>query len=269
MLFLPKTPQYLMMQKKDAQAEAIIKKLKLSTNVRQTMADIRISLTEESSDRLCQSENNMNGRMLIGIGLVVAQQLTGQPNTIYYTSDVFKAVGFCSEFSSTLASVGLGMMKVVSTAISLSIVDKIGRKKALMSGIAVMGAAVLVLGIFATIDQSEVSGHTCTEFNQTENGNHTSRMVSDFHSISCPESETSNSLKVIAFLALVTYVCAYSFGFGPITWIILSEIFPPTIKGRAMATVTSMNWALNFVVSATFVQVSSEYLIKIHSRQKG
>ena len=110
MLFLPKTPQFLMMQKKDAQAEAIIKKLKLSTNVRQTMADIRISLTEESSDRLCQSENNMNGRMFIGIGLVVAQQLTGQPNTIYYTSDVFKAVGFCSEFSSTLASVGLGIL---------------------------------------------------------------------------------------------------------------------------------------------------------------
>ena len=77
MLFLPKTPQYLMIQKKDAQAEAIIKKLKLSTNVRQTMTDIRLALTEESSSRLCQSENNMNGRMLIGIGLVMAQQLTG------------------------------------------------------------------------------------------------------------------------------------------------------------------------------------------------
>ena len=77
MLFLPKTPQYLMIQKKDAQAEAIIKKLKLSTNVRQTMTDIRLALTEESSSKLCQSENNMNGRMLIGIGLVMAQQLTG------------------------------------------------------------------------------------------------------------------------------------------------------------------------------------------------
>ena len=77
MLFLPQTPQYLMMCKKDSKAEALTKKLKLSTNVRQTMADIRISLTEESSDRLCQSENNMNGRMFIGIGLVMAQQLTG------------------------------------------------------------------------------------------------------------------------------------------------------------------------------------------------
>ena len=77
MLFLPQTPQYLMIKKRDTQAEAIIKKLKLSTNVRQTMTDIRLNLTEESNASLCQAENNMNGRMLIGIGLVMAQQLTG------------------------------------------------------------------------------------------------------------------------------------------------------------------------------------------------
>ncbi len=50
--------------------------------------------------------------MLIGVGLVLAQQLTGQPNVIYYAADIFKAVGFCTEFSSTLATVGLGSMKV-------------------------------------------------------------------------------------------------------------------------------------------------------------
>lgn len=61
----------------------------------------------------------------------------------------------------------------------------------------------------------------------------------------------------MAFIALVTYVCAFSFGFGPITWIILSEIFPPSVKGRAMASVTAVNWALNVGVSATFLQASS------------
>lgn len=69
-------------------------------------------------------------------------------------------------------------------------------------------------------------------------------------------SETSASLRIVAFIALVTYVCAFSFGFGPVTWILLSEIFPPSIKGRAMAKVTALNWALNFVISATFLQLS-------------
>ena len=199
---------------------------------------------------------------------------TGQPNIIYYAADVFKTVGFCSEFSSTLASVGLGIMKVVSTAISLSIVDKVGRKKALISGIAVMGFAVLVLGIFASVDNSEVSGKPCTEYtnhlvkHNLTNNNNTNVTEKDLNQIvvianseeinTCPEATTSKSFRIIAFLALVTYVCAYSFGFGPITWILLSEIFPPSVKGRAMATVTSINWALNFGVSATFVEISGK-----------
>ena len=166
-------------------------------------------------------------------------------------------------------------MKVVSTAISLSIVDKVGRKKALISGIAVMGLAVLVLGIFASVDNSEVSGKPCTEYtnhlmkHNLTNNNNTNVTEKDLNQIvvianseeeinTCPEATTSKSLRIIAFLALVTYVCAYSFGFGPITWILLSEIFPPSVKGRAMATVTSINWALNFGVSATFVEISGK-----------
>ena len=42
------------------------------------------------------------------------QQFSGQPNILYYASDVFKAVGFCTEFSSALATVFLGLMKVRS-----------------------------------------------------------------------------------------------------------------------------------------------------------
>ena len=78
---------------------------------------IRLAIAEEDSTNfkaLFSSENNMNGRMLIGIGLVTAQQITGQPNVIYYASDIFKAVGYCTEWSSTLATVGLGTMKVTN-----------------------------------------------------------------------------------------------------------------------------------------------------------
>ena len=115
MLFLPQTPQFLMIRKKEEQAATILKRLKLSTNTRQSLANIRLAIAEEDSTTfktLFKQENNMNGRMLIGIGLVVAQQITGQPNVLYYASDIFKAVGYCTEWSSTLATVGLGTMKV-------------------------------------------------------------------------------------------------------------------------------------------------------------
>ena len=55
---------------------------------------------------------NMCRRLVIGLGLVFFQQFTGQPNMIYYAADIFRIVGFCGELSSTLATVGLGVMKV-------------------------------------------------------------------------------------------------------------------------------------------------------------
>ena len=61
----------------------------------------------------------------------------------------FLKVGFCDEFSSTLASVGLGFMKVLSTGVSLAVVDGIGRRKALLGGITFMALSVLSLAIFA------------------------------------------------------------------------------------------------------------------------
>ena len=137
----------------------------------------RLAIAEEDSANfkaLFSSENNMNGRMLIGIGLVIAQQITGQPNVIYYASDIFKAVGFCTDLSSTLASVCLGIMKVASTALSLSLVDRIGRKKCLTFGISIMGLAVMTLGIFAILNGSEASQQPCNHFvNGTLNGSST------------------------------------------------------------------------------------------------
>ena len=65
--------------------------------------------------------------------------------------------------------------------------------------------------------------------------------------------------RYVATIGLIGYVCAYSFSFGPVTWVILSEIFPAATKGRAMAFTTSFNWLGNFVVSATFLQATRKH----------
>ena len=65
-----------------------------------------------SSNTVAKTSSNMCRRLIIGLGLVFFQQFTGQPNIIYYAADIFRIVGFCGELSSTLATVGLGVMKV-------------------------------------------------------------------------------------------------------------------------------------------------------------
>jgi MFS family permease len=68
-------------------------------------------------------------------------------------------------------------------------------------------------------------------------------------------------MRNLAFVALVGYVCSYSFSFGPITWVILSEIFPASTKGRAMALATAFNWLGNIIVSLTFLEATGLFKI--------
>lgn len=226
---------------------------------------------------LTNKSDRMQFRLFIGFGLVFFQQFTGQPNIIYYAADVFKQVGFCDELSSTLASVGLGLMKVLATVISLVLIDRLGRRFALLSGITMMMLSVLTLSVFAFYEE-QVGGtmnhETCTEpsingttahpkildffapsDNKSTNASEEFKFEVDF---SCPDYHTSLAMRYIGFIALVCFVCSFSFSFGPVTWILLTEIFPPASKGRAMSLATSLNWLGNVVVSATFLQATGK-----------
>lgn len=60
-------------------------------------------------------------------------------------------------------------------------------------------------------------------------------------------------LRYVAFLALVVYVAAFSVSFGPITWILLTELFPVSLKGDAMSLGQAVSWTANVFVSVTFL----------------
>ncbi len=181
--------------------------------------------------------------------------------------------------SATLATVGLGMLKVASTAVSLSLVDRIGRRRALVVGITVMATSIAALAFYSFEQDSLAVEETCVEplvnsSNANSSNVNSSSSISSIplslnnsgSSSSCSEESSSSSPskfnRYFAFTALVSFVCAYSFSFGPVTWVILSEIFPAATKGRAMALATSLNWAGNAFVSATFLDATG--VVKPH-----
>lgn len=94
MAFLPRTPQFLMIKRMDSEAEGVLRRLQITSNIRQTLTNIRLSLAEERSQSfvsvLCSNADNIGSRLFIGFGLVFFQQFSGQPNIIYYANDVFK-----------------------------------------------------------------------------------------------------------------------------------------------------------------------------------
>ncbi|XP_034643732.1 solute carrier family 2, facilitated glucose transporter member 10 isoform X2 [Trachemys scripta elegans] len=96
---------------------------------------------------LFRSRDNMKSRTLVGLGLVLFQQFTGQPNVLCYASKIFRSVGFQNDSSAVLASVGLGVMKVIATLVAMVFADKAGRRVLLIAGCVVMSVSVTAIGL--------------------------------------------------------------------------------------------------------------------------
>jgi SP family galactose:H+ symporter-like MFS transporter len=69
-------------------------------------------------------------------------------------------------------------------------------------------------------------------------------------------SQLSGSLGWIAVTSLMVYVGSFAVGLGPVFWLILSEIYPLSIRGRAMSVGTVANWSANLIVALCFLTLT-------------
>jgi MFS family permease len=67
-------------------------------------------------------------------------------------------------------------------------------------------------------------------------------------------------------LFILAYIASFAVSVGPVTWVILSEIFPTKIRGRAMAIATVLLWVANFVISQTFPMLDADPWLQAHFR---
>ncbi|XP_029185317.2 solute carrier family 2, facilitated glucose transporter member 12-like isoform X1 [Acropora millepora] len=272
MYFLPHSPRWLLLNGQDEKACRIIQKLGLSRDPNEELAKIKSGLNVEYHYKfgdLFSTTDNMRKRMLVGGGVVFFQQFTGQPAIVYYASTIFQALGFQSSEKATLASLGIGLAKIFCTVISLSTMDKGGRRRFLLIGVSCMAVSVLTLGIVAhytSLGHAERKCHFTPHSSSTiSHVSSTTTNSTSFSFVSLSSVNTtdptpalaSKGLRYFTLSALVLFVGAYSFSFGPVSWLLLSEIFPAGIKGRAFSIATVLNWGTNLVVSLTFLDMLS------------
>jgi hypothetical protein len=143
--------------------------------------------------------------LLAGVGLVVLQQVTGQPSVLSYATPIFRDTGL-SDYSSVLVAA----FKLVATLTAAGTVEKYGRKKLLYTGCSLMLVALTVLSVSFGRDAPGVQS--------------------------------------TILLSMFVYIGGYQVGFGPISWLIISEVFPLSVRGQAVALAVQMNFFLNAVV---------------------
>ncbi|XP_003790362.1 LOW QUALITY PROTEIN: solute carrier family 2, facilitated glucose transporter member 12 [Otolemur garnettii] len=309
MYFLPPSPRFLVMKGQEEAASKVLGRLRAISDTAEELTLIKSSLKDEyqySFWDLFRSKDNMRTRIIIGLTLVFFVQITGQPNILFYASTVLKSVGFQSNEAASLASTGVGVVKVVSTIPATLFVDHVGSKTFLCVGSSVMAASLVTMGIvnlnihvnFTHICRSQspanhtldapglygpgnlsAANHSLREHfrdftfqsrsslmpvrQEVEKSEETTSaallsagLSHTKHPIVTEPSDVPAFLKWLSLASLLVYVAAFSIGLGPMPWVVLSEIFPGGIRGRAMALTSSMNWGINLLVSLTFLTVT-------------
>lgn len=215
LLLIPETPGWLLSKGRAKHAEKVLHRLRIASPRKDLLKEEKKQDQPIRKTPKALLSPSVRTPFFIGIGISVFQQITGINTVIYYAPKIFQLSGMASAESAIFATIWIGLVNVVMTLIGLWLVDRLGRRFLVLAGV---GGMTLCLSILAY-----------------------SFLFS---------SSPSGSLSLIA---LIGYIAFFAPGLGIVTWLIISEIFPLGIRGRAMSISTFFNWFSNYVVSLTFL----------------
>eukprot|EP00051_Salpingoeca_urceolata_P022326 m.360435 g.360435 ORF g.360435 m.360435 type:complete len:489 (+) comp19955_c0_seq7:220-1686(+) len=157
MFFLPKSPRWLMLQGKVPEARNVLLRLRESAQqVDDEMRTIRSDVGRSTVTLLgLVRKPELRRALVLSSALSILQQFTGNANVLFYGATVFKQAGFKSDAQATLSQVFLGIGKVLATVFAIYAVDRLGRRKLLLWGTALMGFCLAALATVTTVEPPE------------------------------------------------------------------------------------------------------------------
>lgn len=213
MIFVPETPRFLAKKGKDDKAHSILNRIGGGDFADFSMNEIRETFRTEIKGDLRQlTDRSLRLVLIIGITLAILQQWSGINVIFFYAPDIFAKTGASIE-SQLFQTVIIGAMNVIFTLLAMWLVEKLGRKILLLISTTGMALSYIIIG--ALFHLENLSGYALLIFS-------------------------------------LTAVGSYSLGLAPVTWVILSEIFPNRIRGQAMAIATFCLWIGTFTLTLTF-----------------
>jgi MFS transporter, SP family, galactose:H+ symporter len=220
LIFLPESPRWLAAHGQFDDAGKILERVENPEEAQRNLAELR-NVTE--ADRLSFRDlfaPRFRKPLIVGIGLAIFQQITGVNTIIYYTPTILQMGGYHSASTAILATVLVGAVNFGATIVSLFLLDRVGRRPLLLVGIAGMTFGLADLGYSFGV-----------------------------HHV----SPTTVLLDVIIYLA------SFAISLGPIFWLLISEVYPTTVRGQAMSLATVTIWLADLLVSITFLSMVAAF----------
>jgi sugar porter (SP) family MFS transporter len=231
LFFIRKSPRWLVKKGRIEEARKNIEELSShEIDTDKTIREIQESINiEDAGRKISLFKKPYRKIVFIGIFVGIFSQLTGIGVVFYYSAQIFSIAGFSPD-TSMLQSVILGLTNLFFTLLAMSVIDRIGRKKLLLTGQIGM---VIVLALFGYgLLSGNIKGYWLV-------------------------------------VLLVAYIAFFAASMGVVIWVLLSEMFPNIIRSRGASLGSFSNWGVSASLNFLFPQVVALFGTTLEQQQKG
>lgn len=214
LLRMPDTARWYMLKGRIGEARRTLQKVEPDSDVERELAEITAALAEESGGRFAEMLRRPYLRatvFVVGLGFFI--QITGINAIVYYSPRLFDAMGFRGNFALLVLPALVQVAALAAVLVSVALVDRLGRRPVLLSGIATMIAAdVMLIVVFAA--------HLPAPF---------------------------------GFIGVLLFTMGFTFGFGALVWVYAGESFPSRLRSMGSSAMLTVNHLANAVVAGLFL----------------
>ncbi|XP_011786533.1 PREDICTED: solute carrier family 2, facilitated glucose transporter member 6 isoform X2 [Colobus angolensis palliatus] len=251
--FMPNSPRFLLSRGRDEEALRALAWLRgtdadvhwefeqIQDNVRRQSS--RVSWAEVRAPHVCRP-------IAVALLMRLLQQLTGITPILVYLQSIFDSTAVLLPPKDDAAIVGA--VRLLSVLIAALTMDLAGRKVLLFVSAAIMFAANLTLGLYIHFGPRPLSPNSTAGLESESWGD-----------LAQPLAAPAGYLTLVPLLATMFFIMGYAMGWGPITWLLMSEVLPLRARGVASGLCVLASWLTAFVLTKSFLPVVSAFGLQV------